>query len=151
MRHWEEQKILVTICGLADFELLNLLMSQEGVACRNRKSANLPAETECYGALRMNTISKHRPYVRHVNWWVHSSFVFLSYNQAQLLPNVPVLEFWTVSERLGLEIWLLRAFKATIVQLYNNQINARALIGQSAVGYCAGKPTETWRVFWIII
>ena len=26
--------------------------------------------------------------------------------------------------------------------LYNNQINARALIGQSAVGYCAGKPTE---------
>ena len=26
--------------------------------------------------------------------------------------------------------------------LYNNQINARTLIGQSAVGYCAGKPTE---------
>ena len=26
--------------------------------------------------------------------------------------------------------------------LYNNQINARALIGQSAVGYRAGKPTE---------
>ena len=26
--------------------------------------------------------------------------------------------------------------------LYNNQINARAVIGQSAVGYCAGKPTE---------
>ena len=31
--------------------------------------------------------------------------------------------------------------------LYNNQINARALIGQSAVGYCAGKPTEKSRVF----
>ena len=31
--------------------------------------------------------------------------------------------------------------------LYNNQINARALIGQSALGYCAGKPTEKWRVF----
>ena len=32
----------------------------------------------------------------------------------------------------------------TVVQqrLCNNQINARALIGQSAVGYCAGKPTE---------
>ena len=28
------------------------------------------------------------------------------------------------------------------LRLYNNQINARALIGQSAVGYCAGKPTE---------
>ena len=26
--------------------------------------------------------------------------------------------------------------------LYNNQINARTLIGQSAVGYCAGKATE---------
>ena len=31
--------------------------------------------------------------------------------------------------------------------LYNNQINARALIGQSAVGYCTGKPTEKSRVF----
>ena len=36
-------------------------------------------------------------------------------------------------------------------KLYNNQINARALIGQSAVGYCAGKPTENSRVFCIII
>ena len=35
--------------------------------------------------------------------------------------------------------------------LYNNQINVRALIGQSAMGYCAGKPTEKSRVFWIII
>ena len=26
--------------------------------------------------------------------------------------------------------------------LYNNQVNARALIGQSAVGFCAGKPTK---------
>ena len=26
--------------------------------------------------------------------------------------------------------------------LYNNQINARALIGQSVVGYCVGKPAE---------
>ena len=31
--------------------------------------------------------------------------------------------------------------------LYNNQINARALIGQSSVGYCAGKPTEKSRGF----
>ena len=31
--------------------------------------------------------------------------------------------------------------------LYNNQINARALIGQSAVGYCYYKPTEKSRVF----
>ena len=31
--------------------------------------------------------------------------------------------------------------------LYNNQINAQALIGQPAVGYCAGKPTKKSRVF----
>ena len=35
--------------------------------------------------------------------------------------------------------------------LYNNQTNARAVIGQSAMGYCAGKPTEKSRVFRIII
>ena len=34
---------------------------------------------------------------------------------------------------------------------YNNQINACALIGQSAVGHCAGKPTEKSRIFRIII
>ena len=31
--------------------------------------------------------------------------------------------------------------------LYNNQINAHALIGQSAVGYCYYKPTEKSCVF----
>ena len=35
--------------------------------------------------------------------------------------------------------------------LYNNQINARTLIGQSALVYCASKPGEKSRVFWIII
>ena len=34
---------------------------------------------------------------------------------------------------------------STIVYLYHNQINARALIGLSAVGYCAGKPSEKSR------
>ena len=38
-----------------------------------------------------------------------------------------------------------------VIQLYNNQINAHTLIGQSAVGYYAGKPTEKSHVFWIII
>ena len=37
-------------------------------------------------------------------------------------------------------LWLVNQLWV-IVTLYNNQINARALIGQSAVGYCAGKPT----------
>ena len=35
--------------------------------------------------------------------------------------------------------------------LYNNQINEGALIDQSAVGYCAGKPMEKSRVYWNII
>ena len=35
--------------------------------------------------------------------------------------------------------------------LYNNQINARALIGQLVMFYCAGKHMEKSRVFWIII
>ena len=39
----------------------------------------------------------------------------------------------------------------TYILLYNNQINACALIGQLAVGYCYYKPTEKSRVFWIII
>ena len=30
--------------------------------------------------------------------------------------------------------------------LCDNQINARTLIGQSAVVYCAGKPTAKWRI-----
>ena len=33
------------------------------------------------------------------------------------------------------------------VVLYNNQINARALIGQSTMGYCAGKPMGKSHVF----
>ena len=37
--------------------------------------------------------------------------------------------------------------KAIVYLLYNNQINAHALIGQSAVGYCAGKPMEKSHVF----
>ena len=36
-------------------------------------------------------------------------------------------------------------------RLYNNQNNARAVIGQSAMVYCAGKPTEKSCVLWIII
>ena len=34
---------------------------------------------------------------------------------------------------------------------HDNEINARALNGQSAMVYCTGKPMEILRVFWIII
>ena len=35
--------------------------------------------------------------------------------------------------------------------LYNSHMDARALFGQSDVVYCASKPTEKSRVFWIIV
>ena len=35
--------------------------------------------------------------------------------------------------------------------MQQNKINARVLIGQSSMVYCAGKPMEKSRVFWIII
>ena len=55
----------------------------------------------------------------------------------------------------------LKSFQGKIVQmgplqklqnstqtlLYNNQINACTLIGQSAVGYCASKPREKSCIF----
>ena len=47
-------------------------------------------------------------------------------------------------------LWLVNQLPV-IVTSYNNQINACTLTGQLAVGYCAGKPTEKSRVFWIII
>ena len=47
--------------------------------------------------------------------------------------------------------WAVLSCGTVYYALYNNQINARALIGQSAVGYCYHKPTEKSRVFWIII
>ena len=48
--------------------------------------------------------------------------------------------------RYGLQKnWVIISFIYYL--LYNNQINARALIGQSAVVYCASKPTEKSRVF----
>ena len=37
------------------------------------------------------------------------------------------------------------------IYLYNNQINAHALIGQSAMVYYAGIPMQKSRLFWVII
>ena len=44
------------------------------------------------------------------------------------------------------EVSIVRAL-AIYICLYNNKINARVLIGQSAMVYCAGKPMEKSRVF----
>ena len=46
---------------------------------------------------------------------------------------------------------LFRGTPWNIPPLYNNQIKARALIGQLAMVYCAGKLIEKSRVFRIII
>ena len=54
-------------------------------------------------------------------------------------------------QKLEEELLRVVGIKLSHTILYNNQINARALIGQSAVVYCAGKPTEKSRVFWIIL
>ena len=50
-------------------------------------------------------------------------------------------------------VWLYRFMYGLqgYMYLYNNKINARVLIGQSAMVYCAGKPMEKSRVFSIII
>ena len=44
-------------------------------------------------------------------------------------------------------VWTILLICNIYCVLYNNQINARALSGQSAVYYCAGKPTEKSRIF----
>ena len=76
-----------------------------------------------------------------------------------LIPNVIPIAFILQNSRfrkfpgnlkmVSLVIWILQVY--THFHLYNNKINARALIGQSAVVYCAGKPMEKSRVFLIII
>ena len=62
-----------------------------------------------------------------------------------------------VADSLGCASWVHNILTTVMTRIvvdetfYNNQINARALIGQSAVGYCYYKPTENPRFFWIII
>ena len=52
---------------------------------------------------------------------------------------------------VALQFYTCMLIQHSYVYLYNNQINARGLIGQSAVGYCHYKPTEKSPVSWIII
>ena len=43
---------------------------------------------------------------------------------------------------IWLDVYGLFSTSGKVVFLYSSQINARTLIGQSAMGYCAGKPME---------
>ena len=71
--------------------------------------------------------------------------------------NLPVLTFKHKSTSVNLQIYLHIELYLTFCEpvvyllLYNNQINARALIGQSAMVYCASKPMENSYVLRIII
>ena len=59
-----------------------------------------------------------------------------------------ILTFKSVDEtHSNNRYWAVLSCGTVYYALYNNQINARALIGQSAVVYCAGKPTEKSLVF----
>ena len=49
--------------------------------------------------------------------------------------------------KIGVYLTIIPRAPVGYEMLYNNQINARALIGQSAVDYCYYKPTENPRVF----
>ena len=67
-----------------------------------------------------------------------------------------VLTFQSVDETLVCDhsnesYWAKLECDTVYYALYNNEVNARALIGHSAVSYCAGKPTDKLRVFGIII
>ena len=60
--------------------------------------------------------------------------------------NPPVVERQNSERRLTNSMLEFNAFSLfRYWDLYNTQINERAVIRQSAVGYCAGKPTEKSR------
>ena len=61
--------------------------------------------------------------------------------------NDRVLTAYEIKRRLAFIIYLFLVSRI----LYNNKINARVLIGQSPMVYCAGKPMKKSHVFWIII
>ena len=58
---------------------------------------------------------------------------------------------FSIITQVIIEILALSPRMASYSALYNNKINARVLIGQPAMVYCAGKPMEKSRVFWIIV
>ena len=71
----------------------------------------------------------------HRDLWIFSSSLFVI--RVNLLHPLPSLLFY--------------GLLYCINTVFNNQNNARALIGQSAMVYCASKLMEKSHVFWIII
>ena len=74
-------------------------------------------------------------------------------NHGSLVPiNIQYPHFLSVVQS-PLDNWHSSFSPTTFFEIavYNNKINARVLIGQSAMVYLAGKPMEKSRVFWPII
>ena len=89
-----------------------------------------------------------------LNSSIRENFVKIAFN----LDTLQIVNFcsrsrnWLIEKTIGLLKFARNFKKKNALRvgeefLCNNQINARALIGQSAVGYYAGKPTENSRVF----
>jgi len=69
-------------------------------------------------------------------FWLYASTVCEPVNYQQFLFVFPQWQGYNA-------ITFAHCFQTeVIIRLYNNQINARALIGQSAMVYCASKPLE---------
>ena len=66
-----------------------------------------------------------------------------------LMATYQMMREWRMERRMIVE--KVKRIRCGYNHLYNNQINACALIGQSAMVYCASKPTEKSRVLRIII
>ena len=70
------------------------------------------------------------------SWWKTQDF-----SEIESGPN------YTTAAHAFVKATLRLGLRAPFVARNNNKINARALIGQSAMVYCAGKPMEKSRVF----
>ena len=83
---------------------------------------------------------------------LHVRFCFCTFrSRSQPINDVCVYNVSTSWEMLIFFLPILKPLTLIYSTLYNNKINARVLIGQSAMVYCAGKPMEKSCVFWIII
>ena len=96
--------------------------------------------------------------VEYVTEFAKKIFIYRSHDDCVRKSSITdILMYDEEGWRFGKDVSLtgIRQMNIDLLVLHevlnNNQINARALIGQSAVGFCAGKPTEKSCVCYIII
>ena len=86
--------------------------------------------------------------------YLHETLIFIA-----IVPFTNNILFFRHSEVTGsfnfnfppIKRFLSTGKRRYVSVLHNNQLNARALIGQSAIVYCISKLMEISHVFWIII